>query len=367
MTQYIIKRILLMIPTLFFITVISFGISRLAPGDPAELKAGVGAGGELSTGSGKDLNERIIKLIRRQWNLDKPLFYITLFEDQDNENPRSLLKRLTFRFNGTRNQYHIWTANLLKLDFGNSFRDNQPVIEKLKERVPVTLMISLISVFISYLIAIPLGIYSAVKNHSLWERISTFIVFMLYSLPTFWIGILLIIFLGGGDFFSVFPYAGLHSNTYSAMSGFEKFKDLSWHLVLPVFTMTYGSFAYLSRQMRTGMLEIIRQDYIRTARAKGLSERTVILKHALRNSMIPIITIMATLLPLLIGGSVIIETIFSIPGMGSLGFEAITGRDYPIVMAVFTISAILTLFGILISDILYSMVDPRITFTKKNV
>jgi len=366
MREYILKRILLMIPTLFFITVISFGISRFAPGDPAELKAGVGAGGEMSTGSGKDLNEQIIKLIRKQWNLDKPVFYLTLIEDFDDENPQSFWKRLTFQFNGTKNQYHIWTANILKLDFGNSFRDNQPVVDKLKERVPVTLMLNLIAVFIAYLIAIPLGIYSAVKTNTFFERLSTFIVFMLYSLPTFWIGIMLIIFFGGGDFFEVFPYAGLHSNFLDGMTAWERFKDLAWHLVLPVATMTYGSFAYLSRQMRTGMLEIIKQDYIRTARAKGLSEKTVILKHAMRNSLIPIITILAGFLPALIGGSVIIETIFSIPGMGSLGFEAITGRDYPIVMAVFTISAVLTLVGILLSDILYSFVDPRITFSGSN-
>lgn len=364
MRNYIVKRLLLMIPTLFFITIISFFISRMAPGDPAELKAGVGQSGEMSANSGKDLNEQIIKLIRKQWNLDKPIFYFSFFEDLDPENPRSALSRLTFRWNGAKSQYHIWTSNILKLDFGNSFRDNQPVIDKLKERVPVTLMLSTISIFFAYLIAIPLGIYSAVKSNTIFERISTFIVFMLYSLPSFWIGIMLIIFLGGGDFFDVFPYAGLHSNTYNSMTSFEQFKDLLWHLALPVFVMTYGSFAYLSRQMRTGMLEIIRQDYIRTAMAKGLSNKKVIFKHALRNSLIPIITILAGLLPYLIGGSVIIETIFSIPGMGSLGFEAITGRDYPIVMAVFTISACLTLTGILLSDIVYSMVDPRITFDK---
>jgi len=151
------------------------------------------------------------------------------------------------------------------------------------------------------------------------------------------------------------------------MTPWEKFMDVCWHLVLPVFVYTYGSFAYLSRQMRVGMLEVIRQDYIRTARAKGLSEKVVIYKHALRNSLIPIITILAYLLPAMISGSIIIETIFTIPGMGSLAFEAIIARDYPIVMAVFTISAVLTLFGILLSDILYSFVDPRITFGKKTV
>ena len=150
------------------------------------------------------------------------------------------------------------------------------------------------------------------------------------------------------------------------MSSFGKFKDVVWHLFLPVLVYTYGSFAYLSRQMRVGMLEVIRQDFIRTARAKGLNEKSVIFKHALRNSLIPIITILAYILPAMIGGSVIVETIFTIPGMGSLAFEAITSRDYPIVMAVFTISAVLTLIGMLIADLLYSIVDPRITFGSKN-
>ena len=161
-------------------------------------------------------------------------------------------------------------------------------------------------------------------------------------------------------------YAGLYSNNYEYMSSFGKFKDIVWHLFLPVLVYTYGSFAYLSRQMRVGMLEVIRQDFIRTARAKGLTEKSVIFKHALRNSLIPIITILAYILPAMIGGSVIVETIFTIPGMGSLAFEAITSRDYPIVMAVFTISAVLTLIGMLIADLLYSIVDPRITFGSKN-
>tara|TARA_Y100001968_G_scaffold165478_1_gene151495 strand:- start:8 stop:1108 length:1101 start_codon:yes stop_codon:yes gene_type:complete len=365
MTSYILKRIALMIPTIFMITIISFGISRLAPGDPAKMKAGVGAGQQdMSTGQGEDLNKEILKLIRKQWNLDKPLFYFSIFEDQDDSDPKSLLSRLTFKINGFKNQYHIWTVNTLSLDFGNSFRDNEPVIDKMKRRVPITMTLNLIAVFISYIIAIPLGIYSAIKDQTLFERITTFVVFMLYSLPGFWIGIMAIIFLCGGDFLDIFPYAGLHSTYVEHMTSFEKFLDYLWHLILPIIIMTYGSFAYLSRQMRTGMLEIIRQDFIRTARAKGLPEKTVIFKHALRNSLIPIVTMLAFLLPNMISGSLIVETIFSIPGMGSLSYGAIMSRDYPIVMAVFTISSVLTLFGILLADILYSVVDPRITFTK---
>ncbi len=354
-----------MIPTIFMITVISFGISRLAPGDPAKMKAGMGAGQQdMSTGQGEDLNEEILKLIRKQWNLDKPLFYFTIFEDQNDLNPKSIFSRLTFRFNGLKNQYHIWTMNTLKLDFGNSFRDNEPVIDKMKSRIPVTMTLNFIAIFITYVISIPLGIYSAINDKSLFERITTFVVFILYSLPSFWIGILAITFLCGGDFLDIFPYAGLHSTYLENMTPFEKFLDYVWHLILPIIIITYGSFAYLSRQMRTSMLEVVRQDYIRTARSKGLAEKTIIFKHALRNSLIPIVTMLASLLPAMISGSIIIETIFSIPGMGLLGYEAIMSRDYPIVMAVFTISSVLTLFGILIADILYSVVDPRITFNK---
>ena len=355
-----------MFPTLFIITILSFAISRLAPGDPAELKAGIGSSQGLSTGQGRDLNEKMISLIRKQWNLDKPLFYFTLFSHDNFINSKSIFNRLTFKWNGLNNQYHIWTANVLKLDFGKSFRDNQPVLDKIKERLPITLSLNLISTFLAYLIAIPLGIYSAVHQHSLLDRISTVCVFILYSLPNFWIGTMMIIFFGGGDFFDWFPYAGLYSNNHESLTSFQKFMDLLWHMILPVTVYTYGSFAYLSRQMRVGMLEVIRQDYIRTARAKGLAENIVIYKHALRNSLIPIITILAYILPAMIGGSVIIETIFTIPGMGSLAFEAITSRDYPIVMAVFTISAVLTLVGILLADLLYSIVDPRITFGNKD-
>jgi len=364
MLEYTIKRILLIFPTLFMITVVSFGISRLAPGDPAKLKAGISIGGEISTGQGEDLNKEILNLIRKQWNLDKPIFYFSIFSESVPDDPKSLWKRISFKFNGTKNQYHIWTANILKFDFGNSFRDNEPVIDKLKRRIPVTMIINFISLLIAYCIAIPLGIYSAVKQNSFFERFSTFIVFMLYSLPSFWVGIMLIILLCGGDFWDIFPYSGLHSTYLEGMTAWEIFIDYLWHLILPVIVITYGAFAYLSRQMRTSMLEIIRQDYIRTARAKGLSEKMVILKHALRNSLIPIVTILAFFLPAMISGSIVVETIFSIPGMGSLAFEAIMARDYSIVMAVFTISAVLTLLGILIADIMYSIVDPRITFSK---
>ena len=359
MIQYIIKRILLFIPTLFIITVISFGISRLAPGDPAALKVGAGADGNMSGSTG--INAKIIELVRKQWNLDKPIWqqYVIWLGDM-----------LMFDFhdafaNGQTNLSLVKTRSAPY--FGESFQDNRPVMDKLIERVPVTLFMNIGAVFLAYIIAIPLGIYSATHQGSFWDKLSTFILFALHSLPTFWVGTLAIVFLCNYEFISLFPSGGLRSPNFSVnWTLWQRLNDYAIHLVLPMIIYTYGSFAYISRQMRSAMLETVRQDFIRTARAKGLSESTVVFKHALRNSLIPIITLLAGILPNLIGGSVIIETIFSIPGMGELSFKALVARDYPMIMAVFTISATLTLIGILLSDILYSFADPRIAYSKKN-
>lgn len=367
MIQYLIRRILLFIPTLFMITALSFGISRLAPGDPAELKAGVGAEGSMK--GNQQLNEQMIQQIRKQWDLDKPIWYWTVFTDEKNAEGQLLpiTDRLTFKWNGTQSQYHLWVAKMFTLDFGRSFQDNRDVLEKIWERVPVTALIAIISIIISYLVAIPIGIYSASHHNTRLDKVMTVILFILYALPSFWIATMLIIFFGGGDFFALFPNNGLQSMSISPEDPFAtRFWDYAWHLVLPIFCTTFGSFAYLSRQMRGSMLEVIRQDYIRTARAKGLAERVVVYKHALRNSLIPIVTILAYLLPALVGGSVIIETIFTIPGVGQLAFQALTARDYPVIMAEFTLIAVLTLVGILLADFMYSIIDPRIAFTKKS-
>ena len=367
MIQYIIRRILLFIPTLFFITVLSFGISRLAPGDPAELKAGVGAEGSMR--GGQQLNEEMIKQIRKQWDLDKPVWYWTIFSDEKNAEGqlKPLSERLTFKWNGTESQYHLWVWKMLHLDFGKSFQDNRDVLEKIWERVPITFTISFISLLLSYLIAIPIGIYSASHQNTKPDKFVTFILFVMYALPSFWIATMLIIFFGGGDFLAWFPNNGLHGMNISPDDPWmTRFMDSVWHLILPIFCLTYGGLAYLSRQMRGSMLEVIRQDYIRTARAKGVSERMVVYKHALRNSLIPIVTMLAGLLPALVGGAIIIESIFTVPGVGQLAFQALTARDYPVIMAEFTLSAVLTLAGILIADILYSVIDPRIAFTKKS-
>lgn len=330
MRSYIIKRLLLIIPTLFGITVITFMVIRLAPGDPAKAKIRLGEGKTETSW----VTEDIIRQTRELYGLDKP-WHISYIE---------------------------WVGRIFTLNFGTSFKDQRPVMEKIRERIPITLTLNIISIFLSYLIAVPIGVYSAVKPKSFSDRILTVVLFILYSLPSFWVAMLLILFLGSGQYLDIFPTFGIHSDMYEFMGTWDKIKDYSWHLVLPVICLTYGGLASLSRFGRVGMMEVIRADYIRTARAKGLAEHVVIMKHALRNSLIPIITLFAFLLPAMLGGAVIIETIFSIPGMGKLSLEAILSRDYPLIMGIFTISAFLTLAGLLLSDILYAVVDPRISF-----
>ncbi|MCX8112237.1 MAG: ABC transporter permease [Bacteroidia bacterium] len=267
---------------------------------------------------------------------------------------------------GTQNQYHRWLMGLLRGDFGISYQDKRPIAQKLGEAVRWSLVINFISIVLAYLIAIPLGVTSAVHRGSLRDRSISLILFMLYSLPSFWVGTMAIVFLCGGDYLSLFPPGGVQSTEHSSdWSLLERLIDWAYHLILPVLVYTYGSLAFLSRQMRTALLETIQQDYVRTARAKGLPQRLVIWKHAFRNSLIPIITLFASVFPSMISGSVILETIFSIPGMGFLSYGAMVARDYPVIIAVFTIGAVLTLIGILIADILYAVVDPRISYTKR--
>jgi len=341
MGRYLVQRLLLFVPTFIGITIISFLIMRLAPGDPAELRAagGLRAGGDSGISAEKRgvLDQALIQW-RAQFGLDQPLHI----------------------------QYALWLRNLFTLDFGESFKDNQPVMNKIIERLPTTVKIEVLSILVVYLVAIPLGIYSATHSYSLGDQATTFAAFVLFALPVIWAGTMAIVFLCGGDFYYLFPPGGLTSLDYSSeWPLWAKIKDQAWHLFLPVLLLSYAGFAGLSRYMRTGMLEQLRQDFVLTARAKGLSERIVIYKHVLRNSLIPMVTILADLLPGLVGGSVIIETIFSIPGLGQLGYEAVLARDYPTVMALFTMSALLTLAGILLSDVLLALVDPRIAFGRR--
>lgn len=311
----------MMIPLLIGITLISFVVIHLAPGEPTDMQTQLNP--EVST----ELRDRL----RDQYGLDKPLVI----------------------------QYGEWLGRFVRLDFGDSFsQDRRPVFDKIVERLPITISINLLSIVAILVTAIPIGIYSATHRGSLFDRITTILVFIGFAAPSFWLALLLMDFFGVR--FGLLPIAGLKSLDYDSFSLLGKVLDLGRHLLLPVFISTFGGLAGFSRYMRSNMLEVIRQDYILTARAKGLSEQSVIFRHALRNALLPVITILGLSVPGLIGGSVIFETIFAIPGMGKLFYDGVMMRDYPLIMGILVMGAILTLVGNLLADLCYALADPRI-------
>ena len=291
----------------------------------------------------------------------------------------------SIKWYGINSQYHWWLfgdmfhskdterKGIIRGDFGISYADSQPIKDKIWEKVGISFTLSILSIILAYLVSIPIGIYSAYKKNSLADRGMSLLLFILYSLPTFFVGTILLLLFANPDFLVWFPESGIKDPTI--WSNHPEWSDSSWdifnwekikhqapYLVLPLVTYTYGSFAFLSRIMRVGMIDIVSQDYIRTARAKGLGEGKVILKHALRNSLLPIITVFAAIFPMSIGGSIIIEFIFSIPGMGSEILLAIYNYDYPMIIAFFTLIGFLTMVGYLVADLLYAIVDPRISY-----
>lgn len=332
MTKYILKRLLLMIPTLLGITLITYVMIRKAPGDFTTLKLGMD--NALKTGM---ISKEIIEQEKKLYGLDKPLLA----------------------------GYIDWLGRFVKLDFGVSRKDGRPVARRIADALPITLTLDVISILIIYLISIPMGIASAVRRNSFFDRATSLGLFILYSLPSFWVALLLLLYLGSGEYLNLFPLGQLRSDWSAGAGWFVRLLDIGWHLVLPVATLTYGGFAFLARYTRANMLEVINQQYIMTARAKGLSEKKVIYVHAFRNSLIPLITLMAGLLPGLLAGSIIVESIFSIPGMGMLAFEAVLSRDIPVIMAIETVAAFLTLAGILVADLGYALADPRIRLEAK--
>jgi len=259
-------------------------------------------------------------------------------------------------------RFSKYWGNLARLNFGVSHVDKRPVLKKVLSKLKYSITLSFSSVLIIYAISLPLGIWSSIRQNTMADRVVTTVLFMMYSLPSFFVAVFLLNLLTRGTPLQVFPTSGFESLDTSQMTLLEYLKDVGWHITLPIFCGSYAALAALSRYARSGLLDVIRSDYVRTARAKGLPESVVILKHAARNGMIPILTLLASLLPTLIGGSVIIEVVFGIPGMGSFLFESINLRDYNAVMAVLLISSALTLVGMLISDLSYALVDPRITF-----
>lgn len=493
MILYILKRLLIFIPTIIIISLLTFIISLNAPGDPVELMLGnVGEGGDK--GSDKLASEKTYLEARQKLGLDLPIFYCSLGsvadcdtlykisrkqhqktlarlsndfgnwgsvseyytkvkqlenaiyninKDSINENSlinlkngvndlyaKTNLAQITLTLNelvninqatkdrydsisdtttkniykdtqqslesvkvaientqksfenlqktatpykkyvpvihwyGLNNQYHTWFLNFWKGDFGKSYQSKRPISAELPEKLKWTIILSILSIFLTYIIAVPLGVYSAVKKGTTSDKFITTLLFILYSIPNFWIATLLIIYLGGGDYLNWFPPYGV-GETSPDNTLIQNIGIRAHHLFLPLICWTYANFAYVSRQMRGGMLSTLLQDYIRTARAKGLPENKVVWKHAFRNSLLPIITLFAYIFPNIISGSVVLEVIFTIPGMGKWAFDAINYRDYPVIFTIMMFSTILTMVGYLVADILYAFVDPRISFGNK--
>lgn len=309
-----------MVPVVLLITVVSFGIMHLAPGRPTD------AAGSFNP----KVSPEALKRLETLYGLDRPLH----------------------------EQYVAWLGRVARLDFGRSFLDERPVTEKILERLPVTLTINVASLLLVLCLAIPLGVAAAVRPGGGFDRITTVAVFIGYALPSFWVALLCLSFFGVT--LRWLPVTGLHAVDYESYGVIRRWLDATWHLLLPVGIAAFGGLAGLSRYVRSSMIEVLRQDYMRAARARGLSEQRVLFHHGLRNGLLPVITILGLSVPDLIGGAVVAETIFSIPGMGRLFYDAVMARDYPIVMALVTIGGVLTMAGNLLADVAYAVADPRI-------
>jgi peptide/nickel transport system permease protein len=326
MLRYIAARLAGMIPLLFGITLICFFVIHLAPGDPAQFLASMNP----------KFSETAYQKFEKMYGLDKPL-------------PE---------------QYLIWLKRVVVLDFGESFsQDGKTVTTKILERMPVTIYLNVMGMLLIFLIALPLGVWSAYKQNSLFDKSVTVFVFVGFAVPTFWLALLCMYYFGVIK--GWLPISGLTSYNFDQLSVLGKIWDVAWHSFLPVLLSVFGGLAGLSRFARNTMLEVLGEDYITSARARGLSERRVVFKHALKNAMLPVVTILGLSIPGLIGGSVIFESIFGIAGMGQLFYQAVMMRDYPVVMGILVMGAVLTLIGNLIADICYGLVDPRIRYGKK--
>jgi peptide/nickel transport system permease protein len=324
MLWYALRRLVLALPLLLGITFITFAVIHLAPGEPVDLQAG-----EMGTKSSAQARQ----LLREMYGLDKPLAV----------------------------QYWNWLGRLVRLDFGRSFApDGRPVLQKIGERLPVTLLLNIVELLVIVALSVPIGMYSATRQYSTFDKITTVFVFVGFATPDFWLALLLMILFGIE--LGWLPISGLRSLNWEYLTFWRQQWDFLSHLILPILVATFGGLAGFSRYMRQSMLEVVRQDYIQSARAKGLAEGVVIGKHALRNALLPLVTILGLSLPGLIGGSVIVESIFAIPGMGQLMVQAVFERDYPVIMGNLVIVASLTLVANLVADLAYGLVDPRIRF-----
>lgn len=315
------RKLLWMLLVFWGITIVSFLVIHLAPGSPTDMET------TLNPLAGEAARRRLEEL----YGLNQPLY----------------------------KQYWDWIVRLVHLDFGVSMSaDARPVMDKILERLPLTVGMNVASLVLTLCIAVPLGVYSAVKRNSLGDRLVTVFVFIGFAMPSFWLALILMMIFGID--LGWLPMSGITSLGFETMNTWEKILDVTSHLILPVAVYTFGSLAGMSRYMRACMLEVLEQDYMLTARAKGLPAVLVIWRHGLRNALLPLITLLGLSVPGLIGGSVIIESIFALPGLGQLFYAAVMARDYPLIMGNLVLGAVLTLLGNVLADVCYGLADPRI-------
>lgn len=329
----------LMIPTFIGITLFSFLIINMAPGGPIEQKLQAmrfgGAGREGGEKMGNiGMNAEVMEALNKQYGFDKPI----------------------------QERYFIWLKNIVKLDFGNSFTFEDPVIDVISSRFPVSLQFGIVSFILSYLVCIPLGVMKAIKANSAFDHISGIVLYAAYSVPVLVLGIFLITFFAGGSYFNWFPIGMLYSDNYDSLTTWGKILDRLHHFILPIICYMLGGFTELTMLMRNSMLDVIKSDYVRTARAKGLSENVVLFKHALRNAFLPIATGIGGFFRVFLAGSLIIENVFQLNGIGQLSYSSILSRDYNVIMGILFLSAVFLMLGRVFSDIVYVLVDPRIDF-----
>ncbi len=344
LSLYIFKRLLALIPTLFGISLVSFVIMNAAPGGPveqalqkiryAQQEQGLGGAPLSSQNLEGSVTNEVIESLKKQYGYDRPIL----------------------------ERYFIWLKKLITLDFGESYSHHRPVWDIIREKFPVSLLFGLTSFFLTYLISIPLGILKAIWNGSRFDVVTSFLIFITYAIPSFIFAILLIVFMGPGQL-DWFPIQGLVSEGYQTFSFFEKIADRVSHAFLPLLCYTIGDFAALTVLTKNSLLEEVNKDYVRTARAKGLGTHSTILKHALRNALLPVATGIGSLLGVFFAGALLLETIFNLDGIGLLSFNAVLQRDFNVIMGLLMLQSLAALLGNLVSDIIYVVLDPRISFS----
>ena len=340
MTGYFVRRFLLIIPTFLGITLAVFVVMHFVPGGPVERQimrykmAVATEGGAAAGGISADIPEDALEEMKRYYGFDKPVHI----------------------------RYAQWLWNLVHLDLGRSYIYQDPVWDVIKSRFPVSIFLGLTGFLLSYIVCVPLGVFKAIRHGSRFDFFSSFLVFLGYSVPGWALGTALLVLFGGGSFWNLFPLGGFRPDNWEFLGFFEKIAVQIHYMFLPVLCYMVGSFATLTILTKNSLLENLGQDYVRTAFAKGLTERRVIFVHALRNSLIPIATGLGHVIGIILAGSFLIERVFNIDGMGYLGYTSILQRDYPVALGILVISSLLLLVGNILSDIIYVVVDPRIRF-----